>query len=405
MFSVLGVVIVLLVIFGLYNFTDLFYRPVEAINSLPSSGDWTMYGRDLSHSSSLDSNGALLQGNVKSILTDNGIMDSSPAIVNGVLYVGSRNGKLTAVNISTGDKLWEFQAGSWIQSSPVIADNVVYFGSNDGNMYAVDAKTGAKLWAFATKYPIKSTAAVADGRVYFGCDDYSVYALDARTGKQIWRVRVDDTVGSSPAVANGIVYVGSIDGYLYAIDARTGKVRLKFPAKRAIVASPVVSGDTVYCNTTSGGIFALNGLARNWLWEEKIRTNWQILHLYGVLPAPPLPSGYLWSLNITGNTNSSPSLEGNNLYLGVGDKIVCVNLTSEKESWEFTADGLFTSMPVVVNNTVYAANEDGHLYVLNASNGEKIKDIAVGGKIVSSPAVFNNTVYISSEDGNLYAVN
>jgi outer membrane protein assembly factor BamB len=403
--SVLSALAVLLVILGLNNFTDIFSKPVKALNSLPSSGDWAMFGRDLSHSASINSSGPSLQGTVKTVLSSGAAMHSSPAIANGIVYVGSRDFKLYAIDASTGKELWEFQAGSWIDSSPTIVDNVVYFGSNDGKMYALNAQNGSKLWEFTTKYPIKSTPAVADGRVYFGGEDYDIYALDAKTGRQIWRVRADDAVSSSPAVANGIVYIGSLDGYMYAIDARSGKVRLKFPAKRAVVASPVVSGDTVYCNTANGMVFALNGLARNWLWEEKIRTNWQILHVYGALPAPPAPSGYLWGLDLAGTTSSSPSLSGDSLYLGVGSKIVSVNVLTEEKNWEFTADGLFSSLPVVVNNTVYAANEDGHLYVLNAATGEKLKDIAVGGKITSSPAVTGNTVYISSEDGNLYAVN
>jgi outer membrane protein assembly factor BamB len=108
-------------------------------------------------------------------------------------------------------------------------------------------------------------------------------------------------------------------------------------------------------------------------------------------------------MNLEGTVTSTPSLSGDNLYIGVANKLVCVDVKDRNIKWSFATGGVVTS-PALVNNMVYTASGDGHLYILNAATGEKLRDIIVDRNITSSPAVANGTVYISSCDGNLYAV-
>jgi outer membrane protein assembly factor BamB len=61
---------------------------------------------------------------------------SSPAVANGVVYVGSYDGNVYALNASTGSKLWSFATGNLVDSSPAVANGVVYVGSYDHNVYA-----------------------------------------------------------------------------------------------------------------------------------------------------------------------------------------------------------------------------------------------------------------------------
>jgi outer membrane protein assembly factor BamB len=103
---------------------------------------------------------------------------------------------------------WSYTTGSYVVSSPAVANGVVYVGSYDGNVYALQAKTGAKLWSYATDNSVDSSPAVANGAVYVGSWDHNVYALNASTGVKLWRYATSSAVESSPAVANGVVYVG-----------------------------------------------------------------------------------------------------------------------------------------------------------------------------------------------------
>lgn len=70
---------------------------------------------------------------------------SAPAVVNGVVYVGSGTPNVYALNASSGAKLWSYKTGEFVASSPAVANGVVYVGSEDFSVYALDARTGAKI--------------------------------------------------------------------------------------------------------------------------------------------------------------------------------------------------------------------------------------------------------------------
>ena len=131
---------------------------------------------------------------------------SSPVISNGVVFVGSVDTFLYAIDQATGQQKWKFGTNGSIQSSPAVADGVVYFGTYEGLFYAVDEKTGTLKWKFAMEYEKRfeakhlhgqgpknqtipddwdfylSSPAVFNNRVYFGSGDKNVYALNAKTG-------------------------------------------------------------------------------------------------------------------------------------------------------------------------------------------------------------------------------
>jgi outer membrane protein assembly factor BamB len=57
-------------------------------------------------------------------------------VANGVVYVGSDDHNLYALNAATGAKLWSYTTGNFVSSSPTVDNGVVYVGSQDGNAYA-----------------------------------------------------------------------------------------------------------------------------------------------------------------------------------------------------------------------------------------------------------------------------
>lgn len=162
-----------------------------------------------------------------------GSVISSPSISKGVVYVGSFDSNVYALNASNGDKIWNFttsvpltnesgiiiqrNTGGPVESSPAVADGIVYVGSYDHNVYALNATNGNKLWNYATGNIVRSSPAVAGDVVYLGSEDNNIYALNATNGSLIWNYATLGGVTSSPAVANEVVYVGSSDGKIYAL--------------------------------------------------------------------------------------------------------------------------------------------------------------------------------------------
>ena len=126
---------------------------------------------------------------------------------------------LYAFDARTGWAVWRYRTSGPIISSPALANGVVFIGSADKHLYALDARNGRILWKYETEGQVTSSPAYANGAVYFGGIDNYVYSVDAETGELRWRFKTGGPVPSSPEVRDDIVYIGSTDRYVYAIPA------------------------------------------------------------------------------------------------------------------------------------------------------------------------------------------
>ena len=253
--------------------------------------DSPMFRNDPGHSGYYAGGVAQLHGVAWKFHTK-GEVNSSPAIVHGVVYVGSNDGNLYAIDQRTGSQKWAFQTKGRVPSSPAVANGLVYFGSYDGNFYAIDAGSGKLAWKFPTpgerrfagthlhgSIPMGETMpdpfdmylsspVLLNGAVYFGSGDGNVYALDAATGSLKWKFQTGDVVHSSPAIADGRVFVGSWDSYLYALDATTGKELWRFKTGEdadthnqvGIQSSPTVADGVVYFGCRDSNLYAVDAV-------------------------------------------------------------------------------------------------------------------------------------------------
>jgi len=180
---------------------------------------------------------------------------SSPAVVDGRVYVGSYDGNVYCLNASTGAYIWSYATEGVMWPSPAVADGKVYVGSGDRKVYALNASTGAFIWNYTTGYPVFSSPAVAYDRVYVGSVDCNVYCLNASTGAYIWSYTTSDSVWSSPAVADGKVYVGSDDNNIYCLNALTGAHIWSYPTGGGI-SSPAVAYGRVYIGSLACKVYA-----------------------------------------------------------------------------------------------------------------------------------------------------
>jgi outer membrane protein assembly factor BamB len=195
-----------------------------------------------------------------------GVIESSPLLVDGLLYFGSWDRKLYALDVKTHKVRWAFTAGDELKGGPAYANGTVFFGSYDNRMYAVDARTGKLRWSTAGEANFYSTPAVGYGRVFVGNTDGRVYAFGAKTGNLLWARSTGSYVYSGPAVWDGTVYVGSHSHRLFALNAGTGAVRWTFQMSDVIAGSPVVMAGLVYASTRSK-TFAVDARTGKQVWR------------------------------------------------------------------------------------------------------------------------------------------
>ena len=114
----------------------------------------------------------------------------TPAIKGDVVITGSSDGTVYAIDIKNKEKLWEFKTGSSmfrcaayitnyvsLLSSPTISGNLVYIGSGDGRIYALDIKSGEKKWEYDLGVPVLSTPAISGNMLFVGAYDGNVYGF------------------------------------------------------------------------------------------------------------------------------------------------------------------------------------------------------------------------------------
>ena len=140
-------------------------------------------------------------------------------LADGVVYTGAGR-ELIALDAQTGEVSWRHRFQIEMDrcvGTPAVVKGVAYLGTSDGKLFAVDVRTREELWVFETGGYIGAYPAVANGVVYFGSADERLYAVDAETGRERWRFRVAAGVSHGPVVHDGVVYFGTGNGMLYAI--------------------------------------------------------------------------------------------------------------------------------------------------------------------------------------------
>ncbi|MGC9219534.1 MAG: PQQ-binding-like beta-propeller repeat protein, partial [Athalassotoga sp.] len=181
-------------------------------------------------------------------------------VTNGTdLFVGSDNGIFYAVNLNSGNVVWQYQSdgpiygtaaigqngniyvgsnalysfspngalrwenpldGSQIYGSPVISQSgIVYIGTVKGNFYAINSQTGQTVWNVNLDTPIggiSSSAIIGNNEIYVA-SGYNFYAIEPSNGSIVSYVNLGYNVESNPVFYDGKIYVGCDNGQFYEI--------------------------------------------------------------------------------------------------------------------------------------------------------------------------------------------
>jgi outer membrane protein assembly factor BamB len=174
---------------------------------------------------------------------------SSPALIDGRLYVNFSDGSIRALDATNGQIVWSIMHSAGAVSSPAVAGGRLYIAIDNQGLLALDANNGSQLWLAPMPGPQWSSPAVEDGRVFVGSrDDHKLYAFDAVTGNTLWTATTNDWVQTSPAVANGVVYIGNNAGNAYAFNAQSGALiwQTAFAPGFGGLSSPTVANGVLY---------------------------------------------------------------------------------------------------------------------------------------------------------------
>ncbi len=321
-----------------------------------------------------------------------GAIDTTPAVVGGVAYVTSRNGRLSAFDAAgvsrcsgtptTCQALWSATIAPTGEavSSPVVSGGVVYVAAySPEGMFAFDAagstncggspRVCSPLWTGSLLGPGLTTPVVADGKVAVSSPLGNVFVFDAagntncsgipKVCQPMWAALTNASAPVSPAIVNGVMYVGAANGKLYAFDAR-GVTNCSGTGLRqcnplwtastgsAIDSSPAIANGMVYLGAGSVDLrmFAYDAAG--------------VKNCSGV----PKNCSPLWRSSLGVNARTSPVVANGVVYVGsrganlrAYDAAGIANCPGTPKNclalWYTTNASAFDLSPAIVGGTVY----------------------------------------------------
>jgi len=307
-------------------------------------------------------------------------VESTAAIVAGVVYVGSFDGNLYALDLQTGKEKWRFAVGP-VKAAVSVRAGAVYVGNLDGEFHCVDAATGKKRWTFKTEGEIASGSNFAGDNVLFGSGDEHLYCVSP-DGKLVWKYKVPGgPVNGAPAVAGERTFAAGCDSNLHVIDVRTGKPIGKVDIGGQVGAAAAVGGDHFFVGTISS--------------NQVLAVNWKALKVDWKFESEKVPNSFY----------ASPALTDQLVIAGSRDKrIWALNRRTGEEVWSFLTERHVNSSPVVAGQRVIGASLDGKLYVLDAAKGALVQKLDLGAPANASPALSAGRVVIGTEKGVIWCL-
>jgi outer membrane protein assembly factor BamB len=339
-------------------------------------------------------------------------IEGSPVIgVDGTIYIGADDGKVYAINGTTGVIRWAVavQSQGVDATAAIGSDGTIYVGAGH-SLAALHPATGAEKWRFATTGDVESSPTIGpDGTLYFGADDAKVYAVNAKTGTLKWFFVFPDgsDTDSSPALgADGTVYIGSGEGTLYAVDGRAGTLKWSFVVAGEISGAPALGADgTVYVSAVNSAesatlTYAINGVSGMQKWVRSLSSE----------TAKSVALGADGTVFVSGVKLADVSA-GTNLRAAVWALDGETGNLKWEQLLEVGSEGV-TEASLGADGTVYVHAEKpiipggiGKLTALDPVTGRVKWEATTNGSSNSSPAIGSDgTVYVGSDDGKVYAI-
>ena len=313
----------------------------------------------------------------------------TPAVTDGVVYVGANDGNLRAFEARTGKQLWAVETGAEILAEPLVSGGKVYTANGLGVVSAYTT-AGKKGWSFTAGDAVYSSPVLADGRVVFGCNNGWLYAVDAATGKEAW-INKDATytIESKPCVWNGKVYFGAWDQYIHCVNVTDGKQVWQ----RICEGSRIARGAKRYYSPADAGPVVADG---------KLMIADRNMMLTILDPETGEPAGSMRRVSATG-----VSEDGKYAYLRKTNGDVAKIDGTGKEIWSTPAHvGYIPTAPTEKDGVVYVSSGNGLVSALTADAGKLLWQYQASPQlfVMCSVASDGTNAYLTSFDGSLTAI-
>jgi len=306
-----------------------------------------------------------------------GSWTNSLILSNSILYVGSRDNNLYAVDPMTGKEIWRFKSNEPVVT-PYIADKVIYFSGKE-KLYAIESDSGKEKWTITINKWMKQPA-VQKSIICLGCEtDSLLYAFDVKNGKEIWNVNCESGFFyGRPVFDSSDLYV-SCAKTLFVLDTETGKEKWRFTTGDNLYM-PLIHENVIFVGCRDSYLYAIDKTEHKILWKTEI-------------------SGEM-------RRDFAPVVSDGIIIFACGDNsLFAVDEKNGDKLWEFMLDGFFRP-PLVKDGTIYVSNINRNFYAIDKESGKPLwkyePPLAGSMDYKGLPASDEENVYIAGK--NIYAL-
>lgn len=330
----------------------------------------------------------------------------TPAVYQETVYVANRDGKVEALSLTNGDKLWETDVRENLAFWPWETDESaklsggilqaygkLFVGSEHGYLTAIDRETGEILWRKSVPGEVLAKPAAGDGLVFVNLASGKLLALHPDEGEERWAHEQEVPPltlrgQSTPTVANGGVLVGLETGKLsvlisdsgysaWSAEIATPKGASEFERLVDVDTQPLINGPYAYAIAYNGNLAAVDIRSGNVVWKREYSSYREI------------------------------TIDGQTIYVVDSNGVVyALDKDSGIERWSQPAlRGWYLTGPTVAGKYLAMGDQEGNLHWLNKDSGELVsrEDFDSSGFFVE-PVVAKDKLILYTRDGEVSAV-
>ncbi len=315
---------------------------------------------------------------------------ASPVARDGVVYVGSADGKFHAVRATDGSEVWTWAGPHPLYGEALPTEDSLYFLDESSELVSLRRSDGQLQWRvplydekFAGKPARKNPTfnrrtavpVTAGATLYLGSPDHGLYALDAVTGKILWRHDLGAAVYGAVAVENATLVAGCADGSIVVLNRHTGAESARTKLGGPIASAPVIAGDTILVGNRDYLFYGLRRSDLGIAWRDSYWFSW---------------------------VESVPALVDGLAYVGGSDfrRISAIEPATGQARWATDVRGITWGTPVVTEDTVFAGTSAQNPAAIHHEGGIIALDRRTGAvkwrHFIPLPASVERAGYIGS---------
>jgi len=298
-----------------------------------------------------------------------------PVYYNGLIYVASETGQLSAIDSKNGKLAWSYKADAAIAQPPCFDGQTAFFCTKTGNVIAIDLNSHKAKWIVNAGDKLICTPLIFKDLVIVYSKNFLI-AYDKGVGLDMWKAELK--ISGTPLLKQaGENFYFSDNMKIYAFNAQTGKQIWEFKL-------PVYGQSDLLINENNGfvinqeNLYCIDLITGKEKWKKTINSD------------------------ITSNYNNTPSILNNLLIVTYSQEVIAYTADKGVEQWRIKLKSekeMFA--PIIANSRIYIIERAQNIFVLSPEKGKKESTFTIPDPVDSVPIFQNQVVYYTTTDGLL----